>query len=95
MAINSNAFAGEVPPRLDPPGNPRDNPQGLQQTPQQMAAAAAAANEKAATAAVTHARLWAANIHPETVAAAARGAPKAPGLELEAYGAVGCWLSGE
>jgi hypothetical protein len=32
-------------------------------------------------------------VHPEMVAAAARGAPKAPGMELEADAAVGCWLA--
>jgi hypothetical protein len=95
MAINSNAFAGEVPPKLDPPSAPtlpqyiRGDADRLQQ------AAAQAALEKATTAATSHAKQWAANVHPEFVPAAARGAPKAPGLELEADGAVGTWVEGE
>jgi hypothetical protein len=93
MAINSNAFAGEVPPRLDPP-MPPTFPPFPPRSAQEIAAATAAANEKAVAAAVAHAKLWAANVHPDTVAAAARGAPKAPGLELETDGATGCWLSG-
>lgn len=59
-----------------------------------LQAASQTALEKAVSAATSHAKQWAANVHPETVPAAARGAPKAPGLELEADGAVGCWVEG-
>lgn len=94
MAINSNAFAGEVPPRLDAPALPTLPTYARADAERYQAAATAAALEKAVTAATTHAKQWAANVHPETVPAAARGAPKAPGLELEADGAVGCWVTG-
>ncbi|WIA38397.1 hypothetical protein OEZ86_001723 [Tetradesmus obliquus] len=93
MAINSNAFAGEVPPKLDIPGPPIFPP-FPPRTAAEIQAATTAAAEKAANAAAAHARQWAVNVHPETVAAAAKGAPKAPGMELEADGAVGCWLAG-
>lgn len=93
MAINSNAFAGEVPPKLDPPVPPTFPP-FPPRSAAEIAAATAAAAEKAAAAAVAHARTWAANVQPDAVAAAGRAAPKAPGLELEADGAVGCWLAG-
>lgn len=94
MAINSNAFAGEVPPKLDIPGPPIFPPFPTR-TAAEIQAATTAAAEKAANAAAAHARQWAVNVHPETVAVAAKGAPKAPGMELEADGAVGCWLAGE
>jgi hypothetical protein len=94
MAINSNTFAGEVPPKLDPPSTPV-LPQYIRgDADKLLQAASQAALEKAVTAATNHAKQWAANVHPETVPAAARGAPKAPGLELEADGAVGCWMEG-
>jgi hypothetical protein len=94
MAINSNAFAGEVPPKLDIPAPPVFPP-FPPRTAAEIQAATAAAAEKAAKAATAHAKQWAVNVHPESVAAAAKGAPKAPGMELEAGGAVGCWLAGE
>jgi hypothetical protein len=94
MAINSNAFAGEVPPKLDIPAPPTFPP-FPPRTAAEIQAATAAAAEKAANAATAHAKQWAVNVHPETVAAAAKGAPKAPGMELEADGAVGCWLAGK
>eukprot|EP00878_Enallax_costatus_P012110 GHUV01012643.1.p1 GENE.GHUV01012643.1~~GHUV01012643.1.p1 ORF type:complete len:1562 (+),score=569.41 GHUV01012643.1:165-4850(+) len=91
MAINSNAFAGEVPPRLDPIVPPQPSMPPRTQAEQQQVAAAAA--EKAAAAATAYAKQWATNVHPETVAAAAKAAPKAPGMELQADGAVGCWIA--
>jgi hypothetical protein len=84
---------GDIPPRLDPP-QPPVFPPFPPRSAAEIAAATAAAAEKAAAAATAHAKQWAANMHPEMVAAAARGAPRAPGLELEADGAVGCWLTG-
>lgn len=102
MAINSNAFAGDVPPRLElPPAAPPSSsfpPRGMADAQQQGssssgAAAAAAGTEEVAAAAAAYARQWANVVHPEAVAAVARGAPKAPGLELEADGAVGCWMT--
>jgi hypothetical protein len=93
MAINSNAFAGEVPPKLELP-KPPEFPPFPPRTATEIQAATAAAAEKAAVNATAHARQWAVNVHPEMVAAAARGAPKAPGMELEADAAVGCWLAG-
>jgi hypothetical protein len=90
LAINSNAYAGDLPPRLDPaPAPPPLNPLI---NPAVQAAAAAAAQGAAAQAAARHARQYALNVHPEAAAALARGAPKAPGLELEADGARGTWL---
>jgi hypothetical protein len=94
MAINSNAFAGEVPPQLDWPKGP-EIPPFPPRTAAEIQAITAATAEKNANLATAHARQWTVNVHPETVAAAARGAPKAPGMELEADGAVGCWLAGE
>jgi len=94
MAINSNAYAGDVPPRLDPPTIPMVPGYARGEAERFQAAANAAAAEAAVTAATNHAKQWAANVHPETVAFAARGTPKAPGLELEADGAVGCWIAG-
>lgn len=91
MAINSNAFAGEVPPRLDPVAPPPPTYPPRTQTEQQQLITAAA--EKAAAAATAYAKQWATNVHPETVAAAAKAAPKAPGMELQADGSVGCWIA--
>jgi len=91
LAINSNAFAGDLPPRLEPPPPP-PLPNPLMSA---AAAAAAAAQTQgaAAVAAARHARQYALNVHPEAAAAVARGAPKAPGLELECDGARGTWIS--
>jgi hypothetical protein len=91
LALNSNAYAGDLPPRLDP--LPPPPPPSLLMTPAAAAAAAAAAQGVAAAAAARHARQYALNVHPEAAAAAARGAAKAPGLELEADGARGAWVA--
>ncbi|KAI8464986.1 MAG: CPSF A subunit region-domain-containing protein [Monoraphidium minutum] len=91
LAINSNAFAGELPPRLEPP--PPPPPPNALMAAAAANAAAAAAQGAAAAAAARHARRYALNVHPDAAAGAARGAARAPGLELEADGARGAWVA--
>lgn len=55
MAINSNAFAGEVPPKLDPPSIPQ-LPVYARDAERMQQAATAAALEKAVSAATNHAK---------------------------------------